>query len=213
MTKDIREALQEGLDGTGMQVMSEEETAEFLKRIPSLEQQEALRIERAKEKGRPAITEKDIGIINQWLDDARKQTLQTLPAFMEHVLGGFEHDYGTICRAITACAVAAAWAANEHEQGDITGFQAGQVMWGFICHWTNKLGPMQLIEFSEMLYPNQGDRYEKVLDQDTWSWLQTEAAKQLRQRGAHFNLSAELREHWQSIVEGKPPFGYRVADT
>ena len=33
-----------------------------------------------------AITEKDVEIIDQWYKDAPKQTIETLPDFMNHVL-------------------------------------------------------------------------------------------------------------------------------
>lgn len=74
------------------------------------------------------ITEKDKDIIEQWYKDASKQTIDTLPEFMNHVLKDYKHDYGTICKAIGACVIAAAWAANASPQGGITGFQAGEVM-------------------------------------------------------------------------------------
>ena len=44
----------------------------------------------------------------EWFAEAGKQTVETLPAFINHLMGDYEHDYGTVVHAISACAVAAA---------------------------------------------------------------------------------------------------------
>ena len=101
-----------------------------------------------------AITE-EMHLEKEWFANAKKQTLETLPAFMNHVLNDYCHDYGTICHAISACAIAAAWAADGSEQGGITGFQAGFVMWDVIRQWrysSNKSG-LKIIDYDDMLFP------------------------------------------------------------
>ena len=42
-----------------------------------------------------AITE-EMHLEKEWFANAKKQTLETLPAFMNHVLNDYCHDYGTI---------------------------------------------------------------------------------------------------------------------
>lgn len=111
------------------------------------------------------ITEKNVEIIEQWYKDASSQTLETLPQFMNHVLNDYRHDYGTICKAIGACAIAAAWAANASPQGGITGFQAGAVMWEFIRNWNyrrNKCG-LKIVDIDDMLYPQYGAKFDKTI--------------------------------------------------
>lgn len=85
------------------------------------------------------ITEKDNkDIIDGWFKAAKEQTLETLPSFMNHILNDYTHDYGTICHALTACAIGAAYAGDKSKQGGITGFQAGCIMWDFIRHWNHE---------------------------------------------------------------------------
>lgn len=67
--------------------------------------------------------------------------------------------------------------------------------------------PMRLTKYEEMLYPQCGDSFT-CISPSTWEWLQKEAAQRLKdEAGAH-----TVREHWQSIVDGNVPFGYRVAE-
>ena len=76
--------------------------------------------------------DESMNLQEQWYKDANAQTLETLPAFLNHLLNDYEHDYGTIVHAITAGAIATVWAMNRTENGGISGFQAGYLMWGFI---------------------------------------------------------------------------------
>ena len=45
------------------------------------------------------ITEKDKEDV-QWYKDAKNQTLETLPDFINHLVKDYSHDYGTICRQL-----------------------------------------------------------------------------------------------------------------
>ena len=80
------------------------------------------------------ITE-EMHLEKEWFELARKQTLETLPGFINYVMNDYMHDYGTICHAVAACALASAWAANDSPNGGITGFQANFVMWDFVKQW------------------------------------------------------------------------------
>lgn len=152
------------------------------------------------------ITE-DSKVHEGWYKDV-KFTLKDIPLFLKALLEDYEHDYGTICHAIAAGAVQTARAMNRHEAAGITGFQASQIMWLFIRHWSGKKGPMRLVGFEQMLYPQYAKDFEKVIDQNTWEYLQAEAKKNLE--GFTHLGSPKVRAHWQSIVDGKVPFGYTV---
>lgn len=155
------------------------------------------------------ITEESKDVINQWYADADKQTIETLPDFMLHVLNDYGHDYGTIVHAITACSIAAAWAANNTKQGGITGFQAGALMWEFIRHWnhTNNKCGMKLIDYDNMLYPQYEKHFQKIISPKQWEGLQNEAKRNLENSSiAH----PEVKAHWQRIVDGEIPFGYTI---
>jgi hypothetical protein len=156
-----------------------------------------------------AITEKDHEQ-DKWYEQAHKMTLDDLPIFLGHLVNDYSHDYGTICHAIAAGAVAAANAINSSDAGGITGFQASAVMWEFITKWANKDGPLRLLEYSNMLYPQYGHTYWTI-SPDTWKWLQEQAAKKLNDRDPP-QATAEVVAHWQSIVNGRVPFGYRIEE-
>ena len=181
---------------------------------------------------RPSITEKD-GVHKVWYEQADKVVFQrrgeqdkgkeTLFEFMERVMDGYTHDYGTVCHAIAACAVAAAWAANRMDgsQGGITGFQSGAVMWEFIGHWSIDFdGPAKLINFKNMLYPQYRHKFDdRTISAETWKYLQEEAAKLLIENPSKVigegKDSIEIpapgvRAHWKSIVDGVVPFGWSV---
>lgn len=159
-----------------------------------------------------AITE-EMHLEKEWFANAKKQTLETLPAFMNHVLNDYCHDYGTICHAISACAIAAAWAADSSEQGGITGFQAGFVMWDFIRQWrysSNKSG-LKIIDYDNMLYPQYEYKFtNKEIPQSIWESLQKQAEELLREEKPYVNET--VIEHWQNIIDGNVPFGYTVKE-
>lgn len=155
------------------------------------------------------ITEK-MHLEKEWFADAKKQTIETLPNFMNHVLNDYCHDYGTICHAITACSIAAAWAADNSEHGGITGFQASCVMWEFVRQWSypnNKCG-LKIIDFDNMLYPQYEVKFiEQEISKKVWESLQEQAKELLETKTV---ASDRVIRHWQSIAKGIVPFGYTV---
>lgn len=159
-----------------------------------------------------AITE-EMHPEKEWFADVKKQTLETLPAFMNHVLNDFCHSYGTICHAVSACAIAAAWAADHSEQGGITAFQASAIMWDFIRQWSykNNKTSLRIIDYDNMLYPQYKYKFvNKEISPSTWEALQNEAKRLLEEES---NRAHErVIEHWQNIVNGIVPFGYTIKE-
>ena len=145
-----------------------------------------------------------------WFEMAQEQTLETLPCFIYKLLYGYFHDYGTIVHAISACALATIYAANKTPNGSITGFQASYVMWDIVqqmCFKGNKCG-LKIINYDDMLYSQYEERFEKTIESITWEELQKEAKNLLEtEKGAEY-----VRAHWQSIVNGVVPFGYKVEE-
>ena len=144
----------------------------------------------------------------QWYKDAREQTLDTLPYFINHLLKDYQHDYGTICHALAAGAVATTRAMNHSDQGGMTGFQTGAIMWEYMEHWNNVKPPAKLVRYESMLDPQYDYKHEKTISSGTMDWLQNKAAEKLKER----NLHPFLRIHLRSIVYGKVPFGYEIRD-
>lgn len=157
------------------------------------------------------ITE-EMKVHEEWFKEAREMTMEQLPEFLRHLMEDYHHDYGTICHALTAGSIATAWAMDRHPQGGITGFQAGFVMWGFIRNWSyesNKCG-LKIVNYDNMLYPQYANSFEKTIRENVWKNLQNEAKKALEKEDQY--TSEEVIKHWQSIVDGNVPFGYKVVN-
>ncbi len=146
---------------------------------------------------------------DKYYDKLNGHTGDDLPKFIEKMMSE-SLEYGSVCCAVAASAIAAAWAANKHKHGGITGFQAGAVMWEFVRQWTyksNKMG-LQIIDFDNLLYPQYEEKFDKTISPECWKALQD---------GAKANLATgrgtdNVRNHWQSIVDGVVPFGFVVKD-
>jgi hypothetical protein len=147
-----------------------------------------------------------LALRERWFTCAKTQTLQTLPVFLKE-LSEFTHDYNTICYAVAASAVAAAWAMDNAPNGGITGFQAGAVMWEFMREWNHVIPPAWLLQGVDMLYP-QNDYKFRTIPHETWEWLQQEANKRLKETG--FPAHPTVIAHWREIAAGFVPFGLSV---
>lgn len=156
------------------------------------------------------ITEND-HLENEWYEQAKKQTLDSLPGFMKHVLNDYEHDYGTICKAIAACGAAAMWAANKTEQGGITGFQAGYINWEVLRAWGFETNTgAKIINYDNMIYPQYEEYFAKIISQETWNNIQEYAKVRLADNEDYMN--PKVRVHMESIIEGNVPFGYKIKE-
>jgi hypothetical protein len=147
---------------------------------------------------------------DSWYSEAAKQTVETLPAFME-MLAEFQHDYNTAPYAITAAALGASWAMDKTPHCGITGFQAGCIMWEYIQNWNICLKdkPLSLVNYESMLYPQYGYKFTTI-NTRTWKWIQEQAYE--KYNAADWAVCDEVKEHWKSIIDGKVPFGYTVRD-
>ena len=152
------------------------------------------------------MTEKEFR--DKYYQLVKNQTIETLPKFIEGMMGE-NHNYGSVCCAVTAAALAAAWAANHHKNGGITGFQGGAIMWEFIQQWryTNNKCGLKIINYDDMLYPQHGYKFtEKKISKDCWAGLQRLAKEKINEGHA----VQSVLSHWGSIVDGVVPFGYSV---
>ena len=149
-------------------------------------------------------------IINKWYEKAKQVTNpEQLKEFCEYVYSSGRPDYGPVVHAVTAIAIAASWCANENY--GITGFQASFVGLEYLLHWTydyKDTTGIRVINYSDMLYPQFDYRFEKTISTDIFKGLQEIAKKNLDEGGG----IEKVREHWQSIVDGNVPFGYKIAD-
>lgn len=156
-----------------------------------------------------AITEEQ-GIHKEWYVQAKTQTVDTLVDFVRHLTEDYQHDYGTICHAVAAAALAAAWAVERSPTGGISGFQSGVIMWEFIAEWQHLRGtPLRLVQFENMLYPQYADQF-CTISPDTAKWLREEAQKHLAADPSH--MAESVRAHMEVVAKGAIPFGYRVSE-
>ena len=160
---------------------------------------------------RKPITE-DMRLQDEWYKRAYNMKPDDFPEFFRELTEDYEHDYGTVCHAMAAIGLAAMWAFNKSEgaRGGITGFQAGCVMWEVIRHMNyenNKCG-LRLLDMDDLLYPQYEHKFTAI-SKDTWDAVKKEAQNRLLERG---NAHPDVVAHWESIVNGKVPFGLKIED-
>ena len=150
----------------------------------------------------------ELTLAKEWIAEAKTCTPESLPAFLKK-MADYNHDYSTINRAIAAVGIAAMHAVDRSPNGGITGFQAGYIMWDLIDGWGSfGEGPKEMVRYHHMLYPQYQDHLDNTISTETWEWLQAQAKEKTTQGAANENVIA----HWQSIVDGEIPFGYRLED-
>lgn len=149
----------------------------------------------------------------EWLKRAREMTTEKLPDFIRELTCGYLHDYGTICHATAIAAISAACSINHSNQGGITGFQAAAVSWVFIREWNcldNKTG-LKLIDYDNFLYPQYGDKLDKIISKDTWEDLQTQAAQNIQEYENEYRkylkALSEFGKKLENFIERHP--GYK----
>lgn len=138
----------------------------------------------------------------QWYQEAKKVTIDTLPAFVKKLTEDYAHDYGTICHAVAAAAIAGGNAIEHSPTGGITVFQASCVMWEFIRHWQyshNKTG-LRIVDYDDFLYPQSADRYDKTISADTWQAIQKEAKAKLKEADADREQYRKDKEAYDSAI-------------
>ena len=125
----------------------------------------------------------EMNVQKEWYAKAKDMTLEELPDFLQHLMADYQHDYGTICHAMTAGALATMWAMDHTDQGGITGFQAGAIMWEFIRNWayTDNKTSLKIINYDDFLYPQYGHKFDKTMSAETWATIQKEAAAKIKE--------------------------------
>lgn len=142
-------------------------------------------------------------IKEDWLNEASKMTVEELPTFVARLINNYEHDYGTICHAMSTAAIATAMAVNNSSQGGITGFQASAVMWEFVRAWKfskNKTG-LRMIDYDNFLYPQYAKDYQKTLSPKLWKNIQEEAAARIEEADKEYIVYIEqLAQYEEDLV-------------
>lgn len=152
------------------------------------------------------ISEED-NIQDAWYQEAWDVTPESLPKFIKHIMNDYNHDYGTYCHALTACAIATVNAYGDQ----LSGFQASCIAILFPRHffYTNTKTGISLRNWDDMLYPQYETKFDKVIGSNMWDLIQ-KSAKEFLESKEYKDAHPEVIKHWQSIADGNPPFGYRV---
>jgi hypothetical protein len=146
------------------------------------------------------MNEKDFR--EKYYSKAQEQTLETLAGFINDMLGE-SLDYGSICCAVSAAALAAAWATNKAPQGGITGFQAGAIMWEFIQQWnySSNMCGLRIINYDNMLYAQYEDKFQKIIRKEVFQSLQKEAAKLLEEsRRGKIEYEKDMKQYEKDLA-------------
>ena len=144
----------------------------------------------------------------KWLEEASLLTTpEQLAAFVKKLTEEYDHDYGTIVKAMQAAMKASFNVMNESKQGGITGFQAGFLGWWAVEEFMSIKAPARILEVEQMLYPQYEYKFNSI-DRETFEGLQKKAKQKLAEGGC----VARVTEHMQSIVDGVVPFGYTIRE-
>lgn len=138
------------------------------------------------------------------------KSFEDLTAFLKEVEVNYNCGYGEAPRAMAQACLAVGYYLSD--KFGITGFQARCVMWDFVRDWDyshNKCG-LRIVDYDNMLYPQYDDKFEKTISRYTWEALQKQALENLEKDSEYAH--PDVIEHWQSIVDGIVPFGYKVKD-
>jgi len=152
----------------------------------------------------PATEESMIHV--QWFEEASKITLDTLGDFIKKLMNDYELDYGSVVHAMSAGVGATISAMNNSDQGGITGFQAGCLMWEILQKQFNVEFPSRIVRFENMLFPQYENEF-KSIPYDTWVWLRERASQLLETKP---NMADSVKRHMKTIADGQVPFGYRI---
>lgn len=141
-------------------------------------------------------------------------SIEDLCALIKEVENNFHVDYETTPKAIGAvCSTIADYLSNKL---GLTGYQYNVVMWTFICSYMygNIRTGIELVNYDKMLCPDTEEKFNKYISSNTWKNLQKEAQKNLDnyKNNKLVHPSLEYVKHWQSIIDGQVPFGYKVKD-
>lgn len=99
---------------------------------------------------------------SEWMEKAKKVTLDTLPDFLKSLQEQIPESYGNVCY-ITAIGSAATAYAYCHEFG-LTGFQDSIIFWEWNEAWgvfKSEVG-LRMLDYKNMCYPQYEDNFKEI---------------------------------------------------
>ena len=160
-----------------------------------------------------AVKEED-GTHKKWCEEAKAvKTVAHLAVFVTRMRDGYQHDYGTICHAAAASAIAAANCVDAGPAGGITGFQASAIFWEFTKAWGcfSSDGPKKMVMFENLLYPQYDHDFAGCpVTRSTKAWLVQEANKKL---GESVKAESTVEKRWKLWADGGHPDFVRIVES
>lgn len=154
---------------------------------------------------------KDKAVINGWYEKAKEVRIDdgTLGKFFRELIDDYKHDYGTTCHAISAAAVAAAYA-MAHEMRP-TGFQFSCAELEFLKRTRfsrNKLG-FSICNWDNILYPQYASDFSGLtVDAKTAEQIRLEAYRLLCEEAQH--AATDVLVWWAKLDNGDFPEWLKV---
>lgn len=156
------------------------------------------------------ISEKDL-VQNEWYKEAKNQTLKTLPKFIDGLITNYKHDYGTLCHSVVAGMLATLESMNKYV--GLSGYQVSTIGLMVLQNLNSGLKhnktEFKIINYDDLLYPQYEEKFDKTISNETWLKLQEEAKRLLEEN----KCCVSVKKHWESIVNGEVPFGFKIEDT
>lgn len=84
-------------------------------------------------------------------------------------------------------------------------------LYAFASRWSRECAesPFSLLKYEALLWPERSREHERVLDEATHEWLREQARRYLSTLDDSVPGASLLQAHWQRLVDGELPFGYR----
>lgn len=154
--------------------------------------------------GKLVISEEDNqDLLKQWKREARKVTPENVGEFIQKLANEYVHDYGTIVYAMVAGALAGACAIDNSEQGGITRHQVACMLVEFIKEWDPEFEIFRIINYDRLRFPQGEECLEEQINRELREWIQEQIEEEK-------NTDSYGIVRWQSIVDGKLPFGFII---
>jgi hypothetical protein len=145
------------------------------------------------------------GLQEQWYEQARQQTLETMPEFIRYLLDEYSHDAQTIVHAMVAGCLATLSAMNAHPEGDLGPSQSSQLLGLFIRKWARLDGPAKIMSWAALLDPEYEDQCMRV-PEEVSLYLRS-LARQVLDSKTYKNESHRI--HLERIEQGEMPWGFK----
>lgn len=120
--------------------------------------------------------------VKEWLDTAKTMTPDKFPDFFNHLLEDYILDYGNVCHAMAAVAIAAmkAFIHSGNIKGDITGYQSSLILWDIIRNLSYQSNVFGLkIQNMDLLLSPQYESHFNTIPENVWLSIQKEAQERI----------------------------------